>query len=430
MEKTALTEKAITLVAYTSDAWDSAVPVIRLVAPARRAGVMLIRGNEGEHVAPERVSLADAVVIQRDFPRHIEACAAVLAQARVQGKPVIYDLDDLLFEIPEEHMDHASHHYTAALIPMLRMILEADAVTVSTSPLAAYLRPLKRNVWIQPNYLDETMWPAQPDFAQKSSPLMTIGYMGGRTHYSDAELVAPALREIALRYGDRIRLMFWGLEPPAILSELPQTQWLPIGLTNYHDFVDFFVTQHCDIFIAPLRDTLFNQCKSAIKFLEYSVSGSPGVYSRVTPYESVVTHKQDGFLCNGTEEWVDALTCLVEDADLRQRMGQHARATLLDRWTLGTQAQVWRSVYDEILDHSIGGPVDTSSVALLNLVTRFQSEVDLIREAQFNSQINCLETQIRELKQEHQYEMDSLKQTLSWKLLERLWKLEKWVKPL
>ena len=44
---------------------------------------------------------------------------------------------------------------------------------------------------------------------------------------------------------------------------------------DYKDFATFFQTQSADIFIAPLVDNIFNQCKSPIKFFEYSALGVP-----------------------------------------------------------------------------------------------------------------------------------------------------------
>ena len=67
MEASIRTEKII--VAFTAYAWNHALVMLRIVRPLQQAGLGLIHGNELDKVYPERVSLADIVLIQRDFPR-------------------------------------------------------------------------------------------------------------------------------------------------------------------------------------------------------------------------------------------------------------------------------------------------------------------------------------------------------------------------
>ena len=132
-----------TIVLYTAAPWNSAVVVLRVTGPAERAGIRVIKGNQGSKVSPELVSDADLVVIQRDFPRFWQDYKAVIAEARYDGKPVLYDLDDLLVEIPGEH-SHAGD-YLGELLAMLHAILDADMVTASSKPLVEYLCEMNPN---------------------------------------------------------------------------------------------------------------------------------------------------------------------------------------------------------------------------------------------------------------------------------------------
>src|SRR4030066_24720 len=49
------------IVLYTASPWESAVVVLRVTAPAERAGLKVIKGNQGDRVSPELVSEADVV---------------------------------------------------------------------------------------------------------------------------------------------------------------------------------------------------------------------------------------------------------------------------------------------------------------------------------------------------------------------------------
>ncbi|MBC7801777.1 MAG: glycosyltransferase, partial [Gemmatimonadaceae bacterium] len=88
-----------------------------------------------------------------------------------------------------------------------------------------------------------------------------------------------------------------------------------------------------DIAIAPLEDTVFNDAKSNIKFIEASMLGLPSVCSPRANFRSVVTDGQDGFLADTDAEWLDALVRLATDPALRDRVGQAAYAAVTDRYS-------------------------------------------------------------------------------------------------
>ena len=148
------------VVLYTADAWEHVCPLLRVVAPVEKAGVELLRGNEWKdenlEVDPELVAEADVVVVQRDFPYHEEAYANVMQEAKSHGKPVIYDLDDLLFELPNSHPD--IDIYKSSRFPILKAVVEADTVTTASEFLRDYLKEFNPNTHLLPNYLDEDIW--------------------------------------------------------------------------------------------------------------------------------------------------------------------------------------------------------------------------------------------------------------------------------
>lgn len=109
----------------------------------------------------------------------------------------------------------------------------------------------------------------------------------------------------------------------------------------YYSSIDF------DIGLAPLEDTIFTRSKSYIKALEYSALGIPVIASDVGPYREFVDDGVTGFLVRRESEWIDRIRLLVEDADLRERMGAAAREkarkhTIQAGW--GQWEQVFRSV--------------------------------------------------------------------------------------
>ncbi len=315
---------------------------LRLVAPFRQAGIQLIDGLQNGHAVPDRVAEGDVVVIQRQFPQRFNEYQEVVRAARQERKPVVFDLDDLLFFLPENHPDRIEHSFAPALLPMLQALLEADVVTVSTQRLCDVLRDYNDRVVVLPNYFDDTLWslkPPQPKNPQEES--LIIGYMGTNSHKPDLEYIAPVLLDLIERFPQKISLNFWGTPPPPALRSLQQVRWTPFGIRSYPEFAAWFQTQSADIFIAPLVDNLFNRCKSPLKFFEYSALGAPGVFSRLDPYEGVIRHGHNGFLATTKSEWEECLRSLIEDETLRCRIAIEAQVTIKEHWLLSQNISRW-----------------------------------------------------------------------------------------
>ena len=338
------------VVAYTTAPWEHALAILRIVGPLQTANIQVEWGNENINLAPDRVSEGDLVVVQRDFPRSLDLYQRVVRRARQLGKRLVYDLDDLLWELPEDHPDRQTHYYASALVPMLLAAVEADAVTVATPPLLEYVRALNPNVWLLPNYLNDGIWslrPPQPP-EDKKAPV-SLGYMGGNSHLPDLLTVLPVMRRLLERYASAITLKFWGLKPPEDLLAYPNVEWKPLEVPDYYQFAEFFLQQECDLFIAPLQSSFFNQGKSPVKFFEYTALGVPGVYSAGTPYQQIVEHGVNGFLAASLQEWNECLVRLIDNPSLRYEMAVKAQETVRRDWLLSQNAHRWSEVYQQIL---------------------------------------------------------------------------------
>jgi glycosyltransferase involved in cell wall biosynthesis len=80
-----------------------------------------------------------------------------------------------------------------------------------------------------------------------------------------------------------------------------------------------------DVWVAPYRDTAFNRAKFPTKWLESSVLGIPLIASDTEAYRAVIRHGENGFLVRYEHEWGRFLKQLVDDPELRQRVGMAAR---------------------------------------------------------------------------------------------------------
>jgi hypothetical protein len=196
--------------AYSLYAWDHTYPATRLVAPWQQAGIELLHGTHWDQIFPEQVAASELVVLHRDFPRLSKAYQQVIQQARHLGKPVFFDLDDLLFELPPDHPDRRYHYISDALFPILQAIVDADAVTVSTPVLRDAVLSLNPNTLLLPTFLDERLWPIKRVEPREKPKPLTIGWIHDQQLADGTGDFTAGLRQFLRQEGNAVQpLPMW-----------------------------------------------------------------------------------------------------------------------------------------------------------------------------------------------------------------------------
>ncbi|MEL7626161.1 MAG: rhamnan synthesis F family protein [Anaerolineaceae bacterium] len=378
-----------------------AIEHLRITAPFRGAGIELISGNPNGYHDPDRVLLGDAVIFQREFPQNVPLYDQIVAKAHQNNKLIFYELDDLLFDLPESHPERIQEAYNASLMPMMAAMTEADVVVVPTEELGNIVEGFNPNVIILPNYLDDSIWRIQTPKQTTPDEQLTIGYIGSNSHTPDLETIAPVLRNLLSKYQGNLKLEVWGTPLPEGLQDAENINWHPSPTNNYVNFVNFFQTCQFDLVIAPLANNLFNRCKSGLKFLEYSALGSPGVYSRLVPYEVMITDGVDGFLASTQDEWLKKIQLLLEDTDLRHKMALAAQKTVRENWLLSRNIQSWQDILEKLnRDFLLENSHKDLRTHITNTINRHLYQDRLNSNARFTNLQQDSGRQIQELQEE------------------------------
>ena len=296
----------------------------------------------------DQLAWADVVVTQRGFPQ--PNTRALLEPILASGKPVVYETDDCLPEVPDYL---GKPHYREWGPDVLSWASRVDAVTVATPALAEYFAPHARRVFVLPNYLAGRTRPPDLRTVPNGEGRIEIGFAGNAGHRGDLAPVAQALRRIQERRAE-VRVTFFGGVPDGFAAgervRVVPPDW------RYDLFPGRLAQLGLDIGIAPLVDNAFNRCVSNLKYLEYGALGIAGVFSRARAFESV-HDGETGLLCDSTSEsWEEAIERLCADAGLRRRIGEAARADVRAHWMLEPHAHLWAEAYSEIVETKAASP--------------------------------------------------------------------------
>ena len=88
----------------------------------------------------------------------------------------------------------------------------------------------------------------------------------------------------------------------------------------------------------PLLDLPFQRGKSGYKLIQYMACGLPVIASPVGVNAEIVRDGDNGFLATGPEQWFRALSALLDDSELRRRMGARGRERAVADYSLAVHA--------------------------------------------------------------------------------------------
>jgi glycosyltransferase involved in cell wall biosynthesis len=294
---------------------------------------------------------ADVIVTQRYALPDLKSVEALASHARATGATLLYDLDDDLLNIARSHPEAEELRPKA---PTVRRILGlADAVWVSTAPLAESLKRVAEDITIVPNGLDERIWAAAPPNHPPPSGPARLFCMGTTTHERDFAMILPALVRLKEEFTTDVEIDLIGM---TLSSELPpgiNRVSLPHQATlSYPGFVNWLTTVRpgWHIGLAPLLNTPFNRSKSAIKLMDYTALGLAVVASDVDVYrDSAACGRAGQLVANDCRAWHAALGWLIRNRALRLSMVAEARPAFLATSTLAGQAETRRAAWLRLL---------------------------------------------------------------------------------
>ena len=94
------------------------------------------------------------------------------------------------------------------------------------------------------------------------------------------------------------------------------------------------VLKRLDIGLMPLYDDLWSRGKCGFKIIQYLAAGVPAVCTPVGINRDVVENGVNGFWADTKTDWIEKLSILIKDRDLRERMGKAGRQKILDGYTV------------------------------------------------------------------------------------------------
>lgn len=280
-----------------------------------------------------------------------DAAVELVQQGQRKGKVLWGDLDDRIFA-PWD-VDSTGYMRSRArprsTVSTRQSVIERDTlrllpafslILASTEGIREELERLGVRAEVTPNTFDSER---HPPIQRARTGLGKILLMSGTpTHDADLRRIAPALarflaaqREVTCTFLGAINLA----SPLQGLANVKLRPLLPVA-ELYQAIAEY------DLCLVPLEPTLFNDCKSALKFIECGAVSVPVLASPTREYRRLVRHGENGFLASEDEQgWYDALKRIhAAPAQLAAAAREAHRCVLTEHTVLSQDGTLARRV--------------------------------------------------------------------------------------
>lgn len=287
------------------------------------------------NISETNLSWPDIVIFQRTMSDIEIQLAKFLIKNQ---KKIVYEIDDLLTRIP---FYLSRSNFTINKFNIMKIINISNALSVSTCNLKSQFENKNNNIHVTPNY----SLPMKRISKHYSVKTKDIKLIISSTDNVLLNMIIPALVEVQKKFG--VQIISIG---PICLQLKKAGIRIDENLNfKHYEFKNFISSIDNAIGLIPLNLSLFNNCKSPIKFFDYSVCGIPSICSNVPPYSQVIKKNFSGLLAENTKKsWVKNIYRLIKDENLRSFLSKNAIVDIKQNYNINKNVESWNNLLSSI----------------------------------------------------------------------------------
>ncbi len=254
-----------------------------------------------------------------------------LALLRRRARRLIFDFDDAVFL--RDSYARKGLHDPRRLRRFAATVRACDAIVAGNRFLAdqAARWAGAGRIALVPTCVDPCLYqPRRPDVPGDGR---TLVWIGSSSTLQGLEAIAPLLEGLGRAIA--------GLRLAVICDRFPKLGCLEVVRCPWSAATEARDLAAGDVGIAWIPDDPWSRGKCGLKVLQYMAAGLPVLANPVGVHAEMVRHGETGFLASSAEQWRDSVARLVNDAALRQRMGQAGRWRLEACYSVSSGARAW-----------------------------------------------------------------------------------------
>jgi len=253
--------------------------------------------------------------------------------------PIVFDFDDAIF-VSYRSPSNGYLSYLKFASKTKTICRLASHVMVGNPYLAEYALQVNDRVTVIPTTIDTEKYRVTRRAEQNGPPV--IGWTGSYSTVQHLDTLRGALKKLAERESFRLRVI-----------GTPNYECAPIDVEAmpWRADTELEDLSAIDIGVMPLPDDRWSKGKCGLKALQFMALGIPTVCSPVGVNTDIIQDDENGLIAGTEDEWVDKLSRLLREAELRQRLGQAGRATVEAKYSAITQTPRVYEIFKSVISH-------------------------------------------------------------------------------
>ncbi len=252
---------------------------------------------------------------------------------RLVARKVIYDIDDLVF------LGKASQANKIASLfrgpgKYIYLMKTSDHVITCTPYLDEYVRKYNTRTTDISSTINTEKY--LPKVSYANDHVVVLGWSGSHSTAPYLRLLEKVLRELSTRHKFKLRV----IGEPSFKMEGIAVEALP-----WREATEVADLAQIDVGLYPLPDEQWVYGKSGLKALQYMAMGIPTVATAIGANFRVIEDGVSGFLVKTETEWRDRLEQLIQDAELRRRLGENARKRVEKYYSIKANEPVYLEIF-------------------------------------------------------------------------------------
>jgi glycosyltransferase involved in cell wall biosynthesis len=270
---------------------------------------------------------------------------------RKKSNKIIFDLDDAIMYRSSNSL---RPHSFSRWMKFRWMVRGSDAVTVGNFFLRSQVlrADRKKSVFLIPTSIDTRLYPKKKKLSNRQEVI--LGWIGTKGNLKYLRNLEPVFETIAKRFPN--------VKLKVVSNDFFDSYSLPVIKKQWtlddenEDLISF------DIGLMPLNDDLWSKGKCGLKIVQYLSVGVPVVCTPVGINCDIVKDGENGFWATSHQEWVDRLTTLIENPNLRQKMGINGIDTIEQGYSLSVTSGKFLNVLQSLASFSFLPPLGREAV--------------------------------------------------------------------
>ena len=363
-------------------------PHERLMKTNSEFDIQYIHGDGGDAnidgMTDEQLREFHIIYYLRQISYIPEKVDSTVERLRKLGLKIILDIDDY-WQLPHNHHWRQLYGEKKVAENTINALKKVDWVITTTSYFADKIKEFNPHVTVIPNCIspDESQF----EIRKIESEKIRFGWIGGVFHLPDIEEIKSNFKFLNELYknkdiSDKFQISVGGFNCNYEYKEIEKTFTANYSFKN-SDATYYNYLQQCtpamdhislnksyrrlwgrdienygqlyneiDVALIPLRDNVFNKCKSELKIVEAGWMKKTVICSDMLPYNQWIKNGENGFLVKAERnniDWYLQMKKLIFNPNLIQDMGKALHETIKKNFDMDKHNVTRTDLYKSLL---------------------------------------------------------------------------------